>query len=96
MRSVSMVSLVWVKYRSRVCIIISTVPQPVWYLLTLYVSSGLQIENRGRWVALLKPLLNPFSSLVITQDALISLPEAERVRMVPTGSAVWGTASWRK
>ena len=51
------------------------------------------MENRGRWVVLLKPRFKPFSSLVITQEALISLPEADRVRMVPTGRAPAGAAS---
>ena len=69
----------------------STMPQPVWNLLTVKVSSGFMMENRGRLQGALKPRFSQPSSLVRTQESLISLPEAERVRMVPTGMAFSGT-----
>ncbi len=75
---------------------ISTVPHPVWNLLTVNVSSGLQMANSGRWVGLLNPRFKPPSSFVMTQDKLVSLPEADRVRMLPWGRAFAGTSSFKK
>lgn len=46
---------------------------------------GLQMENRGRWVMLLKPRFKPFSSLVMRmQEALISPCPRQLGEMVPT------------
>ena len=69
----------------------STIPQPVWYLLTVKVSSGFMMEKRGRLLGALNPRFSHPSSLVMTQESLISLPEAARVRIVPTGRAFSGT-----
>ena len=49
------------------------------------------MEKSGRLQGALKPRLSQPSSFVMTQESLISLPDAARVRMVPTGSAFSGT-----
>ena len=85
--SVSMLPSTGVKYRSSVCIMISTMPQVSWYFGRVYVSSGFMMANFGLLKSVLIPAFLPVSSLVMTAESLISLPAAEIVRMTPTGRA---------
>ena len=64
----------------------STIPQPVWNLDTVNVFSGLRKLMRGRLVWLVMPRFYLRSSLVSTQELLVSEPEAESVSTEPTGS----------
>ena len=53
----------------------STMPQPVWNLETVNVFSGLRKEMTGRLVSLVMPRFSLVSSLVSTQELLLSEPE---------------------
>ena len=68
----------------------STMPQPVWNLETVNVFSGLRKEMTGRLVSLVMPRFSLVSSLVSTQELLVSEPEAASVSTVATGSVLSG------
>lgn len=62
-------------------------PHAVWYAPSVQVNSGFNIENLGRMISPLADHFNKFSSFVITDPLEPSLPAAEIVSTVPTGSA---------
>ena len=69
----------------------STIPHVSWYFGSVYVSSGFIIANFGRIRSLPIPDLSCVSSSVSTAELLISLPAAEIVKTVPTGSAFFNS-----
>ncbi len=62
----------------------------VWNLETVNVFSGLRKEMTGRLVSLVMPRFSLVSSLVSTQELLVSEPEAASVSTVATGSVLSG------
>ena len=48
------------------------------------------MANTGREISAVQPFLTCILSLVITEELLISLPDAARVKMTPTGTVATG------
>ena len=75
------------KYSSKICTIMSTMPAAVWYLFTVKVYSGSSIEKTGFTAGEPNASLRSVSSFVITPYEFISEPVAARVRTAPRGTA---------